>query len=215
MKKSILKFKRTTDEAWHTVFKNRHGRSLYIKVKVTNKNYATFGDCFYLDRPGKTKPLNLKTNYCKVDDLLLVLATELDKKFYGIEFIDDTDILSTEDYIKNSLQNKKKYKFLLLVKDEDVLKTRLKNRVHRMIYLEIKTNVNQGVICRCNYCDRNYKRDNSIITPAGLTTIYFDYSLSAILKIVNTELNCDFTDVIITADTFGFDKTALPICGSI
>ena len=52
-------------------------------------------------------------------------------------------------------------------------------------------------------------------TPSGLTTIYFDYSLDAILKIVNEELNCDFTDVIITKDTFGFEKSELPICGSI
>lgn len=67
----------------------------------------------------------------------------------------------------------------------------------------------------CHYYDRSYKRNSAYITPSGLTSITFDFSLENILKIVNDELNCDFTDVIITKDSFGFDDSSLPICGSI
>ena len=82
-------------------------------------------------------------------------------------------------------------------------------------YLELKKDDKRALICSCYYCDRTYTRDKSLITPAGLTSVYFEYSLDAVLNVVNDELNCDFTDVIVTPDTFGFDKTELPICGSI
>lgn len=95
------------------------------------------------------------------------------------------------------------------------MKTRFKNCTHRTIYTEIKKDVKNGLVSNCYYCDKVYKRDKSFITPSGLTTIFFDYSLDAILEIVNEELNCDFTDVIVTGDAFGFDKTELPFCGSI
>ena len=81
--------------------------------------------------------------------------------------------------------------------------------------LEIVRSGNKGTIIDCHYSDRTYKRNNAYITPSGLTSITFDFSLYNILKIVNSELNCDFTDVIITQDSFGFNDSPLPICGSI
>lgn len=147
--------------------------------------------------------------------LIDVFKNELDKTFFGIEFSDTENKLSTEEYIKLKTQVKTKYKFLILVNDNNTYKTRLKNRIHRSILLEIVRNGNKGTIIYCHYSDRTYKRNNAYITPSGLTSITFDFSLYNILKIVNSELNCDFTDVIITQDSFGFNDSPLPICGSI
>lgn len=155
------------------------------------------------------------TLQCSYDDLTDILAAEIDKRFYGIEFSDTENKLSTEEYIRLALQDKHKYKFLILVESDGVLKTRLKNRVHRTIYLEIKQSSYRGLIQNCHYCDRRYKRDDQLITPFELKTIYFDYSSEKVLEIVNNELNCDFTDIVITLDTFNFEKSNIPICGSI
>lgn len=143
------------------------------------------------------------------------MADELDKRFFGIKFSEIENNISAEEYVKLKISDKHKYKLLILVNSDDTYKTRLKNRVHRSIYIEISRNGNSGVITACHYYDRQYKRNNAYITPSGLTSITFEFSLDKILKIVNDELNCDFTDVIITKDSFGFDNTSLPICGSI
>lgn len=147
--------------------------------------------------------------------LIDVFKNELDKTFFRIEFSDTENKLSTEEYIKLKTQVKTKYKFLILVNDNNTYKTRLKNRIHRSILLEIVRSGNKGTIIDCHYSDRTYKRNNAYITPSGLTSITFDFSLYNILKIVNSELNCDFSDVIITQDSFGFNDSPLPICGSI
>lgn len=147
--------------------------------------------------------------------LIDVFKNELDKTFFGIEFSDTENKLSTEEYIKLKTQVKTKYKFLILVNDNNTYKTRLKNRIHRSILLEIVRSGNKGTITDCHYSDRTYKRNSAYITPSGLTSITFDFSLYNILKIVNSKLNCDFTDVIITQDSFGFNDSPLPICGSI
>ena len=150
-----------------------------------------------------------------MEELLNVLATELDKKFFKIEFVEDEEPLSSEQYITYALQNKRKIKFLIFVDDGSTLRTRLKNRAHRTILLVIKRNGNIAYVHNCYYCDRCYKDGKTDVVPSGLITINFEYSLENVLKIANDELNCDFTDVIIVSDTFGFDKTNLPICGSI
>lgn len=160
-------------------------------------------------------PCKFHTSHCTCDNLIDVFKNELDKTFFGIEFSDTENKLPTEEYIKLKTQVKTKYKFLILVNDNNTYKTRLKNRIHRSILLEIVRNGNKGTIIDCHYCDRTYNRNNAYITPSGLTCITFDFSLYNILKIVNSELNCDFTDVIITQDSFGFNDSPLPICGSI
>lgn len=139
----------------------------------------------------------------------------LTKHFSELNFPIPKTKFSTEEYIKLKTQVKTKYKFLILVNDNNTYKTRLKNRIHRSILLKIVRNGNKGTIIDCHYSDRTYNRNNAYITPSGLTSITFDFSLYNILKIVNSELNCDFTDVIITQDSFGFNDSPLPICGSI
>lgn len=218
MRKSILNLDRKQGHTYHTVFKNNHGRRLYLQLKIQN-NEIFISDCFYTDRPARNGhyavPCNFNTSHCTCDSLIDVLKNELDKTFFGIKFSDTENNLSAEEYIKLKTQVKNKYKFLILVNDNKKYKTRLKNRIHRSILLEIVRNGDQGIITDCRYCDREYKRNNAYITPSGLTSITFDFSLYNILKIVNSELNCDFTDVIITTDSFGFNNTSLPICGSI
>lgn len=218
MKKSVLKFDKVSGSTYHTIIKNNHGRKIYLKISRLDEAII-ISDCFYIDRPMrngcKTIPQKQTTSKCSYSNLTDILSCELDKYFYAIEFSENETSVSTEEYIAHYLESSKKYKFLILVEFNGTLKTRLKNRVHRTIYLEIKQNVRRGLIQTCYYCDRRYKRNNRFITPFGLKTIYFDYSPWQVLKVVNDELNCDFTDVIITKDTFGFESSDIPICGSI
>ena len=218
MQRSILQLDKQQGQTYQAIFKNNHGRMIYIRLKC-EYDKVTVIDCFYTDRPErngvKIVPLKFKTTQCNRDDLLNVLADELDKQFFVIEFSENELNISAEVYISLKNQHKRKYKFLILVNGENTYKTRLKNRIHRSVYLEISHNDHNGVIMDCHYYDRSYKRNSAYITPSGLTSITFDFSLENILKIVNDELNCDFTDVIITKDSFGFDNSSLPICGSI
>ena len=218
MQKSILYLDKKQGQTYHAIFKNNHGRRLYIQLQINN-NEIFISDCFYTDRHARNGhnavPCKFHTSHCTCDSLIDVFKNELDKTFFGIEFSDTENKLSTEEYIKLKTQVKTKYKFLILVNDNNTYKTRLKNRIHRSILLEIVRNGNKGTIIDCHYCDRTYNRNNAYITPSGLTCITFDFSLYNILKIVNSELNCDFTDVIITQDSFGFNDSPLPICGSI
>lgn len=218
MRRSILKFDRISGNTYHTIIKNNHGRKIYLKINRIGET-ITISDCFYIDRPmrngSRAIPQKWTTIKCNYSNLIDVLAGELDKYFYGIEFSKKETNTSAEEYITHYLQSSKKYKFLILVEYDGVLKTRLKNRVHRTINLEIRQNGYRGLIQNCYYCDRRYKRNNQLITPFELKTIYFDYSTEKVLEIVNNELNCDFTDVIITKDTFNFEKSDIPICGSI
>lgn len=215
MKKCKLSLHKTYDDAWQSALTNNHGRKIYLKIAKMDNDNVHILQCFYVDRSWRPSPLKQTTQYCKTTELLYVLSKEVDKNFCEIVFDDSKEMLTTAEYIDCWLQNKKKFKFLVLVDDGYTLRTRLKNRTHRVIYLEITRNVNAAVVSYCNYCDRLYKNDKIDVVPSGLRTINFDYSLDATLKFVNDELNCDFTDVIITSDTFGFDKTNLPICGSI
>lgn len=218
MKRSILKFDKVSENTYHTIIKNNHGRKIYLKINRIGET-ITIIDCFYIDRPmrngRKAIPQKWTSAKCNCNNLIDVLAGELDKHCYGIEFSETETNISAEEYISLYLQNRKKYRFLILVECNGILKTRLKNRVHRTIYLEIKQNGYRGLIENCHYCDRRYKCNNQLITPFELKTIYFDYNMEKVLEIVNNELNCDFTDVIITRDTFSFGKNDIPICGSI
>ena len=218
MKKSILKFDRVSGNTYHTIIKNNHGRKIYLRVNRFDET-ITISDCFYIDRSmrngSRAIPQKWTTTKCNYNSLIDVLSKELDKYFYGMEFSEKKSNETAEEYIAHYLQNSKKYKFLILVECDGILKTRLKNRVHRTIYLEIRQNGYIGLIQSCHYCDRRYKRNNQLITPFELKTIYFDYNVEKVLEIVNNELNCDFTNVIITKDTFNFEKNDIPICGSI
>lgn len=219
MKKDHLILTKMTDCTYQSIFTNNHGRKIYLKVYIAGEVISIL-NCYYIDRPQwgsvKTTPQKQKNKQCRYTDFLNVLAEQLDKRFYGIEFSDNELFLRTEEFVSMYLQNRRKLKFLVFFKYDGTLKTIIKNRTHRVISLEIKLSKNQGVISQCFYCDKKYKRQHHYVTPYSLNTISFEYSKKNILKIVNEELNGDFTDVIITEDsTLNIDENLIPVCGSI
>lgn len=80
----------------------------------------------------------------KTNNLLYVIETELDKKFYSMEFVQtEQSAFSIEQYIQFKTENKK-YHFLIMVGEGEIynglpirLRTRLKNKLHRSIYVEL------------------------------------------------------------------------------
>ncbi|MBQ6889029.1 MAG: hypothetical protein IJN54_16135 [Lachnospiraceae bacterium] len=234
MKQSILKFEVCTSNAqniFRTIFKTQHSRMIYLSLKV-NDSDCTILDCFYIDRnQGKieeerysSKPKKLQTFQCRLDELLSVIATELDKKFYGVEFIhDDNANLSLEEYLKMKTSGAgNKYHFLIMVGDgEDYngiplrLCTRLKNKLYRLIYIELEYyNGGKGVVRQCYYYDRKYKRQNIKITPHQLTSCFFPYTREGILNLLNHEICCNFTHMIVTSG-IDLDSNTTPLCGTI
>ncbi len=216
----LMLYSTNTGSIYRTIIKTNHGRIMYLELTI-RQDETQITNCYYIDRTQCKRyyavPKKLTTTKCITADLPDVIARELDRKYFGVKYCDDFSQLNTEEFIRRVLDKmQQRYKFLILVKSQPLmLKTRFKNRIHRSIYLEITHSGEKGVIADCHYYDRKYKRNNTYITPSGLTSITFDFSLENILEIVNNELNCDFTDVIITQDSFGFDSCNLPICGSI
>lgn len=129
MQKSILYLDKKQGQTYHAIFKNNHGRRLYIQLQINN-NEIFISDCFYTDRHARNGhnavPCKFHTSHCTCDSLIDVFKNELDKTFFGIEFSDTENKLSTEEYIKLKTQVKTKYKFLILVNDNNTYKTRLK-----------------------------------------------------------------------------------------
>ena len=49
MQKSILYLDKKQGQTYHAIFKNNHGRRLYIQLQINN-NEIFISDCFYTDR---------------------------------------------------------------------------------------------------------------------------------------------------------------------
>lgn len=235
MDKSILKLSPCINSAsadsYRTTFTTRHGRKIYLSVSIHDRK-CTITDCFYIDRnqrrTGKerytAKPLKLSTFECSSDKLLWVIESELDKKFYGIEYIEDqTADLSAEEFIKaKSEEIFSKYRFLILIGKGEIinglpaqLRTRLKNQLHRSIYVDLSYYKNgQGVINQCCYYDRRYKRQDVKITPPQLISCFFPYTNEGILNLINHEICCNFTHIIVTSG-IDIDSNTTPLCGAV
>ena len=233
MTKSILKLESISENesVFRTIFKNNHGRTIYLSLERNNSQYV-ITECFYIDRnQGKSgnlryaaKPKLLKTRSFPVDELLDVIANELDKHFYGIEFISsETSDLPLEDYIESWSDNpNKQYRFLIMLGDGEPinglpprLRTRLKNKLHRSIYIELEYYKDgKGVVKDCYYYDRKYMRKGVKITPPMLLKCFFSYSEKGIIELINNELCCDFTHIIVT-DNIDLDENPAPVCGSV
>ncbi len=204
---------------------------VFLSLKI-NETDCTITDCFYADRSQRcigskkynVKPLKLHTFSFPMDKLLTVIEEELDKKFYGIEIIRDEDArLTLEDYLHKKLDSANKtYRFLIMVGDSKDpnglparLCTRLKNKLHRSVYLELAYYKDgQGVVKQCCYYDREYKRRGIKITPPQLISCFFTYSYEGILNLVNKEICCDFTHMIVT-DGIDVETNTTPLCGAI
>lgn len=226
MKRQNLILYSKGDNLFRTVIKTKHGRLIYLELTNSGTKFTVM-ECHYIDRVKSGKfyavPSKQQTKCCHVDELLEVVSSELDRQYYGLEFTDELVDLSTESFIKNRLLSFKcGYKFLIFIGEgeamngvPDKLKTRLANRIHRKIYLEIKRyDEHRGVVTKCCYYDRQYKSRNSV-TPQMLTSVFIDYDRKSITDMVNREMNCDFTDLIIIEDTIDFDNSNYALCGNI
>ena len=218
-------FKGENCQTYRSIIKTSHGRLIYIEIKINN-GACHITDCYYIDRFEREviRPLKLKTYNFKTKKILDVIEQELDRKYYGIDFVNiENEYLNTRDYINIKLsQMTKKYRFLIFIGEGKTigdlpveLKTRFKNKLHRCIYLKLQYHDNvSGVITDCHYYDKAYKRNK--VTPRFLNSIFFDYNRKSILEFINKELTCDFTDIIIITDnSIDIDNNLMPLCGSI
>lgn len=233
MQKSILKLETTTDSPtiFRTTIKTRHGRTLYLSLEINGPD-CIVTNCFYTDRNQSrtgaarysSRPKKLRTLQFPAENLLAVIEAELDKKFYGVEFVETGQTnLSLDEYIdfKASSSNRK-YRFLIMVGDGGNyrglpmrLRTRLKTKLHRSVYVELAYYKDgKGVVRQCCYYDRQYQRQGVKITPPTLISCFFPYTREGILNLLNHEICCDFTHIIVT-DGIDIDSNITPLCGAV
>lgn len=233
MQKSILKLEITTDSptAFRTTIKTRHGRTLFLALE-TDGPVCTITDCFYYDRNQgregvaryEAKPKKLRTLQFPTEDLLAVIEAELDKKFYGVVFVETEQAgLTLDEYLDFKVGNSnRKYRFLVMVGDGDScnglpvrLRTRLKTKLHRAVYVELAYYKDgKGVVKQCCYYDREYRRQGIKITPPMLISCFFPYTKKGILDLLNHEICCDFTHMLVT-EGLDLDSNTAPLCGAI
>lgn len=235
MKQSILKLETWTDGSsenkYRTIIKTRHGRTIFLSMEIKD-GYCCITSCFYTDRNRhktgadryNSKPEKLKKMQFSMEEILSVIEAELDKKFYDVEFIQTAQsCLTLEEYLKFKFEDShKKYSFLIMVGDGEVcnglpkfLRTRLKNKLHWSIYIELAHYKDEmGVVKQCYYYDRGYKRKNVKIVPPTLTSCFFPYTREGILNLINYEICCDFTHMLIT-DSIDLDSNTTPLCGAL
>ena len=226
IKKQQLILHKTQSGGFRSVIKTKHGRIIYLEI-IQDNNSLSVKNCYYLDRVrcGEyySSPKKLMTTNFNFNEILHVIASELDRKYFGIEIADKFTDLSRNEFIAIQLENMQKgYNFLIFVGDGDpvngipsVIKTKFKNRIHRSIYLEMRYNGNgKGAITDCHYYDRKYK-ERDRVTPETLSTVFFDYNRQTILNIINNELNTVFTNIIFVTDGSLNINNEIALCGNI
>ena len=233
MHKSILILESITGSAYRfrSIIKTRHGRVLFLSLEINDPS-CSIRDCFYIDRNQgregaaryKSRPKKLRTVQFPVKDLLAVIEAELDKKFYGVEFVETGQAgLTLDEYLDfKAGSSNKKYRFLVMVGDGDIynglpmrLRTRLKTKLHRAVYVELTYHKDgKGVVKQCYYYDREYRRQEVKITPPMLISCFFPYPKDGILNLLNHEICCDFTHMLVTKG-LDLDSNTAPLCGAI
>lgn len=219
MKKQQLILHKTQSGNFRSVIKTSHGRLIYLEISKDDDGVSVM-ECYYLDRKNFSVPKKLITTSFNFNEMLDVIAAELDRKYYGIEITDEFADLSRDEFIAIKLKNTK-YNFLIFVGEGEliagipsVIKTRFKNKIHRSIYLEMQYYNGKGVITDCYYFDRKYKVKEKVI-PETLTTVFFDYNRLAILNIINNELNASFTHIIFVIDGSLDINNEVAWCGNV
>lgn len=218
---------------YRTIGKTRHARLIYLEV---NREHGRFvvQKCFYIDRnQGKrgdaryaAVPKKLVRRVFPEEQLLDVVADSLDRRYYGLEYIQNpiTMQLSMDEYIQYWREEReKKYKFLILVSGSEqmegdlscVLKTKIKTKLHRTVYLELGFENDRGIVKACRYMDRPYKRSELVVTPFSLFDCYFPYTREGILKLVNEQLICDFNHILVTTENDLELSGSQAICGAL
>lgn len=196
-------------QGYHTVFRTKHGRRIYLSLLRTDNDCFTIVDCHYIDRTWSKRPKKFITRVIESHKLLDVISAELDR--YFAEVIYSEEILTKSELISEFIMSNKK-SILIMLREGPLLRTIFKNRYRRSILLEIKLESDSSAYIKtCRYCDK--RANGTEISPYGLTTISFMFSLDQLLNIINTELEGGFTDVLITDEhTIILDR---PICGSV
>lgn len=226
MKKQQLILYKTQSRKYRSVIKTKHGRLIYLEMSK-DSNSLSVKNCYYLDRirGGEyySSPQKFKTRNFSFDEILDVIASELDRKYFGVKITDKLADLNTTEFIDVQLKAmQRKYNFLIFVGEGEliqgipsVIKTRFKNRIHRGIYLEMHyTGNGRGVITDCHYYDRKYK-ERSKVVPGMLSSVFFEYNRLAILHIINRELNTAFSHVIFVNDGSLDINNEVALCGNI
>lgn len=227
MKRKSLILYRCEEGQVRTVFKNRHGRIIFLKLRENNTSY-TIAECFYVDRKSRGKyyatPQKLKTKTFNKIKISYVLKSELDSSFCDIEVSEQYEYIGDIAFIDALLAELNRgYKFLIFIGDgksingiPERIGTRLKNRIHRGIYLSFSyCGDGKGKVDECCYYDKAYKSRQNVM-PQMLSSVFIRYTGEEILKLVNNELNCDFTNIIFIVDgsiDIHTNKTAL--CGNV
>lgn len=196
------------EEFYHTVFKNNHGRLIYLAVSFNEGNCQIL-KCFYLDRSKTAYPKKLVTRNFNSYQLLSVIATELDRTFEKYILNNECSV-SKQKLISEAMASSKK-NILILVGEGNYLATIFKNKYYRTISLKMIVEGGSVLISECYYCDNRAK--SKFVSPYGLKSIRFKYSKENILEIINTELEGGFSDVVISYD-HTLELTE-PICGSV
>ena len=131
--------------------------------------------------------------------------------------------LSLDEYLDfKARSSNKKYRFLIMVVDGGNyhglpmrLRTRLKTKLHRSVYVELAYyKEGEGTVRQCCYYDRQYRRQGVKITPPTLISCFFPYTWEGILNLLNHEICCDFTHIIV-ADGIDIDSNITPLCGAV
>ena len=227
MKKQQLILYKTESGNYRSVIKTKHGRLIYLEIRE-GKNSLSVINCFYLDRirsgSGEyySSPHKLVTRDFSYNEMLDVIASELDRKYFGAEITDKFADLTKDEFIDLQLKAmQRKYNFLIFVGEGElidgipsIIKTRFKNRIHRGIYLEMRYSNGKGVITDCHYYDRKYK-ERSKVVPEMLSSVFFEYNRQAILNIINNELNTAFTHIIFVTDGSLDIDNEVALCGNI
>lgn len=95
------------------------------------------------------------------------------------------------------------------------LRTRLKIKLHRFVYMGLAHYKDgKGVVRQCCYYDRQYQRQSVKITPLSLISCFFPYTRESVLNLLNHEICCDFTHIIVT-DGIDIDSNITPLCGAV
>ena len=236
MKKLNLIMEATSRGTYRSIFINNHGRLVYFEILGENDKWLV-KDCFYVDRnrgaSGEKRkqsvPLKQKTKVIKQDDesLILMLAKELDKLFFGVEFIENEDTLNMDayEYADYYDSQNEKYYFLIFQGFGDIvndklptrLVTRLKNKLHRSVYVEIEyIGDNKGFIKECYYYDKAFAKKGRKVVPPRLHSVYVEYTREAIINLFVKELDCYFTDIIVVLDgSLNLIDNLTPACGAL
>lgn len=71
-----------------------------------------------------------------------------------------------------------------------------------------------GIVKQCHYYDRKYSHPETQVTPPMLLSCFFPYTKEGILTLINREICCDFTHMLIT-DEIDPESNITPLCGSL